>query len=35
LKFIVEKTKDLENRGNNLILDAKTKKNWKEKDLAF
>jgi len=35
LKFIVEKTKNLENRGNNLILDAKTKKNWKEKDLAF
>ena len=35
LKFIVEKTKNLENRGNNEILDAKTKKYWKEKDLPF
>ena len=35
LKFVVEKTKNLENNGQNFVLDVKTKKNWREVDLAF
>jgi hypothetical protein len=35
LKFVVEKTKNLENNGQNFVLDVKTKKDWREVDLAF
>lgn len=35
LKFVVEKTKNLENNGQNFVLDVKTKKNLREIDLAF